>query len=207
MSQQLGTGLEAVIAEASAARERAKARGYYEPLVDRSQRTEVARTMLREAPRELHLYARDTEHEEKCRAWQWGNAGMVLSGATGTGKSAAMVRLMRRILSAGVKGDAPTWDRARRVMWVSAFDLGASAKRSALGAIPEAVERARNASLLLLDELGREDVADATIAEVLDARYAGALPTIATTGLEIPALCARYSDASIRRIFESGWRQ
>lgn len=67
------------------------------------------------------------------------------------------------------------------------------------------LDRIRNASLLIIDELGTEQTTAYSVAallEILDSRFAAGLVTVVTTGLTENELAARYNPELLLRIRE-----
>ncbi|HEX2881159.1 MAG TPA: hypothetical protein VHO25_16625 [Polyangiaceae bacterium] len=110
----------------------------------------------------------------------------LLMGPTGCGKSTGARYLTRHA--------SPYWLRA--------IDLSTAERRHGLGeGLPPEVERARNATALVIDDVGHEkDIA--ALFDVLDWRNERNLPTIVTTGLTRAELTQHLSAATVRRITE-----
>jgi hypothetical protein len=124
---------------------------------------------------------------------------MMLVGDTGTGKTSLAVAM----LLAAVRV-AP--ERRDRDLFASSFMLAGARNRHPLGKgeAPE-IEAAMTTPLLLLDDLGSEgDARASVIAEIIFARHEADLPTWITTGFPAEQLMARYGSAIIRRAIEHG---
>jgi len=132
---------------------------------------------------------------------QHGN--VVLSGASGAGKTAAMCAAAARLSSAAI--DAAD-ERAPicRSLWTDAHALVRATREHRLGAgtCPELLAATR-ASVLWLDELGQEPRTEA-LWEIVDERYEHGLVTVVTTGLRVDELRQRYGEALLRRLTERG---
>ena len=120
--------------------------------------------------------------------------GITLMGQKGSGKTSLACAMLRAAI-----------DRqhliALRGRFISCVDLGLARKDCRLGAKPWIVEDAEKASLLVLDELGKE--ADkGPIIEVICTRHDNEKPTIITTPWLESELCAGYDGGIARRILE-----
>jgi hypothetical protein len=153
--------------------------------------------------------------------WQPGpaNLALVLSAATGEGKTAVACAVCVRLRSALVDGalevDASNpyarreakarFEESRRWHFVTGFELAQARRQASLGTgEAPAIQKAMKAPLLVLDEVGHEPQTDPVIFEVADARYRNGLPTIVTTGLRPAQFRDRYGDATWRRFTERG---
>jgi len=97
--------------------------------------------------------------------------------------------------------------RAPDLQLVKAADLARARRQHALGeGDPEIVKEAKSYGVLMLDDLGQGTETDSTLFEILDARYDKGLPSLVTSGFPPAELIARYGDAFVRRILESGTR-
>jgi DNA replication protein DnaC len=124
-------------------------------------------------------------------AWD-GLSGAVLLGGTGCGKSLSAGQAGARV---DALNSSDSW-----VKWIRADELSRLlADRSG----HESVEQLKRARCLIIDELGYERFPELVL-EVIGARHDWERPTLVTTGLRIEALAARYSDATVRRITETG---
>lgn len=88
-------------------------------------------------------------------------------------------------------------------LFVSAIDLGVARAHERLGREAPLVERAMGAPLLVLDDLGAEQLtALSAVGDVIHKRHAGMMPTIISTGFAEQGIAARYGDGIARRVFE-----
>lgn len=118
---------------------------------------------------------------------------VVLRGPPGAGKTSLLVAALRA-----------AWDRGDSVAFADAHLLGTARIQHAAGQ-GEApyVERAMQAELLALDDLGQErQTQNNAVADVLLQRHAEDLPTWITTGEGFDALAAKYGGGVARRIRE-----
>lgn len=133
-----------------------------------------------------------------------GDKNLVISAATGSGKTALVTAWLYRELDRA--NAATTADKAfiRGFAFVTGPDLAQARKQLRLGA-GEApmITAACDASLLVLDELGFEAQTEAVF-DVIDDRYRQGKPTMVTTGLRSAEFRARYGDALFRRLAEGG---
>ena len=115
-------------------------------------------------------------------------------GPTGAGKTSLAAAIMHEIAGAKI---------ARTAFWIKAVELGRIRRDSPLGSEPVGIERARKASLLVLDDLGGEcNMGIEVISEVVHHRRDECLPSIFTTWATDDQLKARYGEGVGRRIIE-----
>ena len=144
-------------------------------------------------------------------AYEGGPALML--GRTGAGKTLA-ARLMARKVGRRWAGESIAKQKHRLehsdiytverlgIAWYSATELALAVARHPLGkGAPEEVDKARDGSLLVLDDLTWPQRDDTTL-EVLGHRYDNGKPTIATAGCSRADLIARFGDAVVRRLLE-----
>lgn len=110
----------------------------------------------------------------------------VLMGPTGCGKTTAAALLVLR--------SAPP-----SLHWCYATDLAVADRYHRLGdGEPPAIQQAKTARALVLDDIGAES--SAALWTVLNHRYHEGLPTIATTGLTREELTHAIGAAAVRRL-------
>lgn len=127
---------------------------------------------------------------------------LVIMGATGAGKtSLACAYMTRALLAAEETGEG--FEIAKRMLFVSAFDLVRARAESRLGSgEPATLAAAKRASVLILDDVGAEpDDRDRLIADVVTSREANARRTIVTTWLTEAQVAERYGGNVHRRMF------
>ena len=144
-------------------------------------------------------------------------AGMV--GATGSGKSFAMVRHLaekaQKIMAAAVtRPNAGLWPSPGPVWasWVQkAGELNRAKAAGDYEAVEAFVERAKATRWLYLDDLGREslsgscDYALGILQEIIDFRYANMRPVFWTTNLEVFQLGEFYRDQALVERMVEAW--
>lgn len=141
-------------------------------------------------------------------AWLRETGGIAILGPTGIGKSKVLVAVGLRIIAAAEErqSDAAMFSFATGIRYVNGIKLARDARASKLGAVDAAFQAARNASLLLFDEVGFEDgrIDPLLVRDVLRDRYEPYKPTILASGATLEALNDRYGAAAIRGIWERG---
>jgi hypothetical protein len=134
-------------------------------------------------------------------AVKWKPEGnLVLLGPTGCGKSTTALALLWRLADDAVracieKRSGRELDITGGALWCAAYELVRARKEHPLGrGEAQVVEQARDASILVLDDLGNEPL-DTVIFEILDVRYQRGAPVIVTSGLDPSSIRERYGDA------------
>ncbi len=122
-----------------------------------------------------------------------GATRVIFVGPSGSGKTSLACACLRERLPHGV--------------FMTAFRLGIARQQAALGqGEPASVDRAINAPLLLIDELGGEaKVATNAIRDVIFARHDADMPTWITTGFTSQQIAETYGDGALRRIIEDAY--
>ncbi len=137
-------------------------------------------------------------------------AQLVLWGQSGRGKSVLAACLANHILDQAVAGCADeVARRAARVRWVSAPALYRAELEHGRGkGPPPQVAEAYRASVLIVDDLGREpepsSSSPSTLADVIFERQQSGRQTVVTTYLSPKALIDRYDAGTARRMCERG---
>lgn len=124
------------------------------------------------------------------RSWD-GVSGRLLLGPSGCGKTLTAARAGALIRDAKTE----TW-----VQWIRADEL--SRMLSIRGAAEE-IENLKSARVLIIDELGYERWPELCL-EVIGSRHDWERPTLVTSGLKLDQFLERYSEATARRISETG---
>lgn len=133
---------------------------------------------------------------ELAERWTPRDGGLLVIGPTGVGKTASVIRALRRVVGA----ISDYRDPMLRVHWTAASAIALARRRTGLGAgEAEEIRRSIETPLLVVDELGPEPI-DPALHDVLDARYLAQRVTIATSGMSLAELRERYGAARIRRI-------
>lgn len=139
------------------------------------------------------------DYDEAAGRW----AFLVLLGGTGAGKTTLGTAVFRWLLDRALAGGEAGEDFARRMVWASAADLARARRESRLGDEPKALRAAREASVLLIDDLGQEPVGEhADLVALVSDRQRARQRTILTSGFSMGELAARYGDHFERRISE-----
>lgn len=128
---------------------------------------------------------------------------VLLEGATGAGKTTLATAMFRthldRAVAEGASDEARDW--GRRAFWVPARALAVARRQSPLGAEPALLVQARQASVLLVDDLGQEAPADKDdVVSVLTERQMEGRPTLITWGFDRKDLKERYGPHMVRRL-------
>lgn len=134
-----------------------------------------------------------------------GSSLVLILGSTGLGKTSLASAIYRaqvdRLLAPGATVTDEAW--VGRMVWTHAKPLSLARKESRLGATPRQLEQAADASVLLLDDLGQESLADKDdLVDLLTFREANLLPTILTFGFTLDHLEERYGAHLARRLIE-----
>lgn len=136
------------------------------------------------------LKSLDPRLEAFAASWA-GDSGRLLLGPTGCGKTLAAAVAGARIAAS----KSETW-----VRWIRADEL--SRIMSVRGGAEE-IETLKRGRVLVIDELGYERFPELVL-EVIGARHDDDLPTVVTSGKTLQEIADRYSDATVRRITETG---
>lgn len=122
--------------------------------------------------------------------------GLILSGSVGCGKTHLAVAIMRHVLE---RFEAPS-------LFVTVPGLLEAERRSYDGdGATGSIETAKNAELLILDDLGAERGTEWTqekLFYLINHRYAQGLPIVATTNFELQEAAQRIGPRSMSRLAE-----
>jgi DNA replication protein DnaC len=130
---------------------------------------------------------------------------ILIHGAAGTGKTTLACALLQHVIEAGAdtRCSGDVFDRARDARFVEAYELSMARAAHRLGQDdPPAVAAAMRASVLVLDELGREDTRNRDVESVIHRRHRENRTTIITTWLSIDDIRTRYDEGIYRRLCE-----
>lgn len=142
-------------------------------------------------------------------AWSRKAGSLLIIGPTGIGKSKVLTAIGHRIIdfAAGAGWSQPDAMRfARGIRYVSGLELG-RARSQAKFETPAVIREAKDATLLLLDEIGYEESRFDPLAvrDVLRDRYDPVWkPTIAASGMTYAELESRYGEPTLRTITDRG---
>jgi DNA replication protein DnaC len=142
---------------------------------------------------------------DAAETWSRDVGSLTFLGTSGLGKTTCALALLRRIVD---RAETKALGRddlvfAKHVRFVEVAELAQARRREKLGTgAPSALERiVRTASLVVLDDLGKEDQRDKqVVVEAIVARRTG--PMVVTSELTREAIAARYGVAIRRRVIE-----
>lgn len=122
-----------------------------------------------------------------------GASRVLLTGSSGSGKTSLVVAMLRARV-----------ELERKVgVFMLATDLATARSRQPLGSESSEIAAARNAKLLVLDDLGTDaQVAASAVTEVVFHRHAHLRPTWITTWLSNEQMTARYGEGFARRLLD-----
>ena len=147
----------------------------------------------------------DARFDEVASQWRISGPNLMFTGKSGTGKSSAMVRIIRRLVLRGIEDPkSDDYMFCRRIRWFGAKDICAQKiddvytyDRNSI------VEKAKSATLLVISDLGKERALNG-MWNVIDHRYERAYPTFITSEMSVGEMFDRYDDSLTRRFMESG---
>jgi DNA replication protein DnaC len=134
---------------------------------------------------------------------------VLLVGPTGAGKTTLGTAMFRWHLDGataeGASDQARSWGAG--AFWVAARSLAMARRQSPLGTEPGLLVRAREASVLLVDDLGQEAPSDKDdVVALISDRQAEGRPTLVTFGFRLEDLASRYGAHFERRLVEDAGR-
>ena len=175
----------------------------------RSRRMREARERIPVTFRDLDIPLTDRRHlaARSVLAALRAGRGALLHGPAGSGKTTTAMLVLLAVL------DSFEYEIASGVQVVSAYDLAKAPLEHRLGSGDAPLVRtSKRASVLLLDELGSEQVPQTrstSVSEVIFERYNAQRPTIATTWLAptpagegVETIAKKYGDGIARRLLE-----
>ena len=157
-----------------------------------------------------------------------GNSGALLVGATATGKTLSVygaciavaeslqqpdnsVLCSRELRTPQMMRVPREWPfpASLRIHVTNARRLGQVRDCAKLGEEePEEISRARNATIIFIDDIGWERAHQRqVISDILASRYDAGLATVATSGLSLTELRTNYGDAVMRRMIETSGKR
>jgi DNA replication protein DnaC len=141
-------------------------------------------------------------------AWNREMGSMLVLGATEIGKSKFLTAAALRVLDlASTCDDQDSIRFAAGIRRVSALDIARAREQAKFGDEPEIVKVAKRATLLILDEVGFEDMRmdPYAVRDLLRARYEPVrLPTFVASGMTFAELETRYGVPTIRTLASKG---
>lgn len=136
-----------------------------------------ARALWEQVPRDLYRRQASSKLDDACGNWAGGS--LILLGSTGSGKTASMSRLARRLCGRAVKLGGKSADLVSSSVWLRADDLTGFGGQTDDEFARRMLFRAERCRLLFLDDLA---TGSKTLHRVLQKRYDRKLPTIVTSG-------------------------
>lgn len=133
------------------------------------------------------------------------SALVTILGPTGEGKTTLACAMLAEVIEAGANLHChpEVLERARTAHFGDALRLSQARQEARLG-VGEPVEllRARKASVLVVDELGRDRSNDVDVIKIIHERQAAKRLTIVTTWLDQADIAAAYDGGIARRLFQ-----
>jgi hypothetical protein len=130
---------------------------------------------------------------------------ILIAGGTGRGKTSLAAAIYRAQVDRLDRPEASQSDEfwVGMLCWADAVAIAVARKESKLGAVPELLDRAQRASLLVIDDLGQEAAADKqALVELISFREAHERPTVITFGFAPSKIETTYGDHVMRRLTE-----
>ena len=130
---------------------------------------------------------------------------VVVHGPAGSGKTTLACAMLHSVIEAGANlaCSPDTFEQAKKARFAECYALSVARSEHGLGRdTPPEVAEAVAASVLVLDELGREDSRNRDVEHVISTRYRENRPTIITTWLTPDGLRGRYDEGIYRRLCE-----
>jgi DNA replication protein DnaC len=130
---------------------------------------------------------------------------LLLLGGTGAGKTTLGTAVFRHLADRVLAPGATEADEefVRGMVWMPGVELARARRETPLGKPITKVERALNATVLMLDDLGQEAPCDKDdLVYVLTERQRHRRPTLVTYGFSLGSLAERYGAHLERRLTE-----
>jgi DNA replication protein DnaC len=129
---------------------------------------------------------------------------VTFAGPTLAGKTSLATAMLNYVIELGdnLECDQKVLERARFAMFADAVVLALSRKEHRLGnGTPGDLLRAKNASVLVIDEFWREDRSDMDVAKLIHQRHRECRLTIVTTWLDRAGVAKVYDGGTATRLF------
>jgi DNA replication protein DnaC len=130
---------------------------------------------------------------------------VVLFGPAGSGKTTLACAMLQHVIGLGsdLGCSREVFDRARKARVVECYALSMARSEHGLGRdTPPEISDAIEASVLVLDELGREDARNRDVEHVFSQRFREGRTTFVTTWMTPEAIRSRYDEGIYRRLCE-----
>lgn len=131
--------------------------------------------------------------------------GISLVGDPGGGKTTLLACMFNELLDRASRLDAPAAvvARAAGAFWIAAPKLGRAYSLHPLGVgAPPEIDRARDATVLVIDSVGLEDARSGAFREIIFERHERGLPTWCSYDIPCSEVGLVYGGGTHRRVFE-----
>lgn len=133
------------------------------------------------------------------------SALVTILGSTGVGKTTLACAMLAEVIEAGadLRCAPDVLERARTAYFVDALRLSQARQEARLGTgEPRELLRAKKASVLVVDEFGRDRALDVDVTKIIHERQAAKRLTIVTTWLDQAEIATSYDGGIARRLFQ-----
>lgn len=142
--------------------------------------------------------------------WKRDNGNLLFVGPQRIGKTNTVIAIGNRLLDAAERPQLTRddLDFLCGIRFVTGLDLARARSETSFGHEPALIRRAKNATLLILDEIGFEDdkFDPHAVRDVVYHRYrmGRSSPTLVTSGCTVAELAKRYGAAMVERLTDLG---